>query len=325
MADIDIVLPSKPKIIKEDELAGTYEIEGLYPGYGHTLGNSLRRIILSSLPGSAITSVKVNGVDHEFSSIPGVKEDVLAIILNLKKVCFRLAGAEPSVLHLEAKGVGEVKAGDISVDGQTEVLNKDLYLASLTDKKASLEIELVVERGLGYLPKEVVSQGKSEIGAIFLDAVFTPIRRVSYEVENMRVGDRTDFNRLRIHIETDGSLTPHEALGHSIEVMINQLRSIVGFKEEVKEPVAPEEESVEIEKGKGRERDTDAAEALKTKVEELSLSARTQKALANEGVRTVGGLVRKKESDLEEMGGLGEKGIQEIKKALSNFGLTLKE
>ena len=318
MTDNNIILPSKPKIIQEKDSSGVYEIDGFYPGYGHTLGNSLRRIILLSLPGAAITSVKIKGVSHEFSSIDGVKEDVINILLNLKNIRVKMLTDEPQILNLKVKGVKNVKAGDIDAPGQVEILNKDLHIASITDKNTELSIEMRVERGLGYVPKEVLQKDRVEIGAIALDASFTPIRRVNYEVENMRVGDRTDFNRLRIFIETDGTVSPKEALEISIQIMIKQLKAIVGFEE----PEEPKEEARQAkEPEESKEMDV---EFLKTRIESVDLSARTVKALSNANIRTVGGLARKKEKDLLEIEGLGAKGIQEIKKALSNFGITLK-
>ncbi len=322
MSDFNIVLPSKPKIILEEGSQGVYEIDGLYPGYGHTLGNSLRRIILSSLPGTAITSVKISGVSHEFSTIEGVKEDVITMLLNLKKVRIRLNSDEAQQIRLKVKGIKEVTAGDIEMGGQIEILNPDLVIAHITDKNTELDIEIQVEKGLGYVSKEVLQKGKVDIGMITLDASFTPIRRVHYEVENMRVGDRTDFNRLKVSIETDGTITPKEALEKSVEIMIAQLKAIVGFKKEEElmsnEPEAAAESS---ESSQDKEVDT---EALKTRVESLNLSQRTMNALTNANIRTVGGLSRKREQDILEIEGLGAKGLQEIKKSLSNFGIVLK-
>ncbi|MCC2630763.1 MAG: DNA-directed polymerase subunit alpha, DNA-directed polymerase subunit alpha [Candidatus Paceibacter sp.] len=322
MSDFNVVLPSKPKIIHEEGSQGVYEIDGLYPGYGHTLGNSLRRIILSSLPGSAITTVKIAGVSHEFSSIEGVKEDVITLLLNLKKVRIQMLSDEPQTINLKVKGIKEVTAADIEVGGQIEILNKDLVLAHITDKSTELDIEMTIEKGLGYVPREVLQKNKVDIGVITLDASFTPIRRVHYEVENMRVGDRTDFNRLKISIETDGTLTPKEALERSIETMIQQLKSIVGFKEE-EELMPSQVSSSEASNEEGGDKEIDT-EALKTRVESLGLSQRTMNALSNANIRTVGGLSRKREQDILEIEGLGAKGLQEIKKALSNFGIVLK-
>lgn len=320
MADYTIILPSKPRIVSEEGVTGVYEIEGLYPGFGHTLGNSLRRIILSSLPGVAITSVKISGVEHEFSVMDGVKEDVITILLNLKKVRMRFSTDEPQRLTLKVKGEKVVTAGDIEVPGQVEVLNPEQHIATVTGKNAVLEIEIHAEKGLGFVQKEQLAKDRVEIGSIALDAIFTPIRRASYEVENMRVGDRTDFNKLKIHIETDGTITPNDALTRSIEIMINQLKAVVGFKEEEAPMISMTHSGEDVSASK-TEIDP---EVLKTRIESLDLSARTLNALSNGNIRTVGGLARKKERDLLEIEGLGTKGIQEIKKALGEFGITLK-
>jgi len=318
----DVILPSKPKIIREEGTTGVYEIDGLYPGYGHTLGNSLRRIILSSLPGAAITKVKISGVEHEFSAIDGVKEDVITLLLNIKKLRIRVTGDEPVVLTLKAKGVKEISAKDIEVPGQAEILNGDLHIASLTDKSSSIDIEMTAEKGLGYVPKEVLQKERVEIGAITLDAAFTPIRKANYEVENMRVGDRTDFNRIRLSIETDGTISPREAIEKSITLMIHQLKAIVGFKEE--EVVEKKEVGNKEKEGKSEKIEMDS-ELMKTRVDSLGLSGRTTKALAAANVRTLGGLARKKESDIMDIDGLGAKGIQEIKKLLAEHGVTMKQ
>lgn len=316
-----VLLPSKPKIIKEEGTSGIYEIDGLYPGYGHTLGNSLRRIILSSIPGAAVTKVKIAGVSHEFSTIEGVKEDVINILLNLKQLRVRLTGDEAQIISIKAKGIKSIKAKDIEVPGQVEILNPELHIAELTDKGSELDIEITVQVGLGYVPKETLEKERVDIGSISLDAIFTPIKKVNYEVENMRVGDRTDFNRLRLNIETDGTLSPHEALEYSIGVMIEQLKAIVGFKEEEIVPEAPAEEATSTKSESKKELDV---EFLKTRTDSIGLSPRTVKALANANIRTIGGLARKKEADILDIEGLGSKGIQEIKKVLSNYGITLK-
>lgn len=317
-----IVLPSKPRVVKEEGFAGTYEIDGLYPGYGHTLGNSLRRIILSSLPGAAITGIKIAGVDHEFSTLPGVKEDVVTIILNLKRVRIALYTDEPQTLTVRGKGVQVLTAGDIEHPGQVAILNHGQHVATLTDKTAELNIEMKVEKGLGYIPKETLQKDRVEIGQITLDAIFTPIRRVNYEVENMRVGNRTDFNRLKLFIETDGSIAPKEALERAIEIMIAQLKAIVGFEETVGTPEKTEA-MVAVAQRPSERREIDT-ELLKTRIETLGFSARTANALANANIRTLGGLVRKKEEDILDIDGLGSKGVQEIKKVLGGYGIILK-
>jgi DNA-directed RNA polymerase subunit alpha len=320
MLDYHIALPSKPRVVSEAERSGTYEIDGLYPGYGYTLGNSLRRIILSSLPGAAVTSVKIPGVSHEFSTIEGVKEDVVTMLLNIRKMRLQLSSDEPQTITLSVKGPKTVTAADLKLPGQVEILNPEQHIAEVTGK-VTLEVEVRAERGLGYVPKEVHQKERVDIGTIALDAIFSPIRRVNYEVENMRVGDRTDFNRLRILIETDGTITPREALEKSIETMIHQLRSIVGFKEE--EVV---EESAMEESDSGMRHDDKSAdsEMLKTRITEMKLPQRVEMALDNASIRTVGGLVRKREDDLLAIEGLGQKGLQDIKRALSNLGLTLR-
>ncbi len=311
-------MPSKPKIIKEDATFGVYEIDGLYPGYGHTLGNSLRRIILSSIPGASITSLSIDGVKHEFSTIDGIKEDVISIILNLKKTRFKLHGDDAQKATLHIKGTKTITAKDISLPSQLEVMNKDQYICESTSKDLDIAIEITVDKGLGYVPREVLQKEKADIGTIFLDASFTPIRRASYEVENMRVGDRTDHNRLRVTIETDGTISPKEALESSIHTMITQLQSIVGFRETVidypKEATSSPVAEAEVEE----------SDASKVKIEDLGLSTRTENALVSAAVRTAGGLARKSEEDLLSIDGLGEKGISEIKKALESLGLELK-
>lgn len=323
MLDYNITLPSKPKVLSEDDFKGSYEIESLYPGYGHTLGNSLRRIILSSLFGAAITTVKIDGASHEFSTLEGIKEDVITILLNLKKVRFKLSTMEPQMVTLSVKGQKGVTAGDITVSGQVEVLNPEQHIATLSDKNASLNIEITVVKGFGYVPKEVHQKEKVDIGTIAVDAIFTPIRRVNYEVDNMRVGDRTDYNRLRISIETDGTISPRRALEASIEIMINQLKAVIGFVEKAEDEgddMVPET----LSEGKAP-KDTVDNDFLKTRVENLDLSTRTNNALSNANIRTIGGLARKTEEDLLEIDGLGDKGIQEIKRALSAHDISLKD
>ena len=196
MLETNVTLPSKPRVVSEEEFRGIYEIDGLYPGYGHTLGNSLRRIILSSLPGAAITHVKIEGVKHEFDTISGVKEDVITILLNIKRVRLVAHTDEPITITLKKTGAGVVTAADIECPSQVEVLNPDQKICEITNKSTTVEMEMTVENGLGYVAREIHQKEKVDIGTIALDAVFTPIRRANYEVENMRVGDRTDYNRL---------------------------------------------------------------------------------------------------------------------------------
>ncbi len=321
MLDYHIALPSKPRIVSETAESGIYEIDGLYPGYGYTLGNSLRRIILSSLPGAAITHVKIPGVAHEFSTVEGVREDVVTVLLNLRRLRVKIATDEPQTITLDAKGPRIVTGADLKLPGQVEILNPDQYIAEVTGK-VNLEMEIRAERGLGYVPKEIHQKERVDIGTIALDAIFSPIRRVNYEVENMRVGDRTDFNRLRMVIETDGSISAHEALEYAIETMIHQLRAIVGFKEEKggdEEIAMTNAEPAREDRNQGAD-----SEMLKTRITEMKLPPRVEMALDNASIRTVGGLVRKREDDLLAIEGLGQKGLQDIKRALSNLGLTLR-
>jgi DNA-directed RNA polymerase subunit alpha len=329
MPEYKIIVPSKPRVVLEKENKGVFEIDGLYPGYGHTLGNSLRRIILSSLPGASLTSIKIDGVSHEFSTMEGVKEDVIVLILNLKKIRFKMASDEPQTVTLSIKGPKVVTAADIKTTGQVEVLNPELYIAEVTGK-INLEIELNIEKGLGFIPKEIMQKEKVDIGTIAVDAIFTPIRRVAYEVENMRVGDKTNHNRLRISIETDGTLTPREALAKSIEIMIMQLKAIIDFKEP-EEEIKIEKKEAKSDKSESKEENEesnnseDVADVLKTRIDTLDLSTRTLNALTAANIRTLGGLARKKIEDLLEVEGIGDKGINEIKKVLSKFGLSLKD
>jgi len=325
MPEYKIIMPSKPRVVEESGNKGVFEIDGLSPGYGHTLGNSLRRIILSSLPGASVTSIKIDGVSHEFQTMDGIKEDVIVMILNLKKTRFKMLSDEPQTVNLSIKGPKEVLAGDIKTGGQVEILNPELHIVEVTGK-VNLNIEMKIEKGLGFIPKEVFQKDKVDVGTIAVDAIFTPIRRVAYEVENMRVGDNTNHNRLRISIETDGTLTAREAMTRSIEIMINQLKAIIDFKEpeEVVEKKSSKEKE-EMMDDKEDKKSGDFADVLKTRTDSLDLSTRTLNALTGANIRTLGGLARKKREDLLEVEGIGEKGITEIKKVLNKFGLNLKE
>jgi len=312
-----ITLPSKPRIVSEEGMQGIYEIDSLYPGYGHTLGNSLRRIILSSLPGAAVTQVKIEGIAHEFATIEGMRETVMELLLNLKRVQFVLHGDEPQTISLTASGTKAITAKDFKLPSQVEIANPDQHIADLSGK-GSLELEATIERGLGYIPREVLTKEKVDIGTIALDATFTPIRRVNYEVENMRVGDRTDFNRVRILIETNGTLAPRAALEQSIETMIHQLSAIIGFQESAKESAQDSLASTTVAD------ETTGPDASKIKVADLELSARIASALEGAGIKSAAGLARKSATTLLELDGVGEKAIAEIREALATHGLTLK-
>ena len=331
MSQQTIILPSKPKAVLEEGFKGVYEIDGLVPGYGYTLGNSLRRIILSSLRGSAATAVKINGVSHEFSTIEGVKEDVITMLLNIKNIRFNLSGDEAQKVTLSVKGPKVITAKDLSSNGSVEVINSDQYICEITGK-ATLDIEITIAKGLGFVPREQHHKQKAEIGTIFLDAIFSPIRRVSYDVEEMRVGDKTNFNRLRMTIETDGSITPREALEQSVHTMIEQLAAIISVDSQkiveeiqmsISTPASSEKASV-TEKGEDDE-DVDVTDVLKNRIDTIGLSTRTLNALSAANIRTVGGIARKKVEDLLEIDGIGDKGITEIKEALSAFNLSLKD
>lgn len=321
-----IPLPPKPKIIKEERGRAVFEIEKLYPGYGQTIGTSMRRVLLSSLKGAAITTIKVQGVGHEFSTMEGVKEDAVDLILNLKQMRFRLQGDGPFEIALSAKGEKEVLGKDFKTPSQVEVITGDLHIATLASKKASLVLEAIVESGLGFVSAEERKKEKVEVGTIALDAAFSPVRHVNYEVENMRVGDRTDYNKIRFSIETDESITPQEAFEEAAKILVSQYTAFTeGFAVEEAEflPRVNGEEMVSEE----MEKEEISREQLimKTRLDDLKLSHRTLNVLFEAGIKTVGGLARKREETLREIEGLGDKGIQEIKKALGNFGITLKQ
>jgi len=234
-----IPLPSQLKIVEKKDNSAIFEIAGLYPGYGVTIGNSLRRVLFSSLPGAAVTQVKIKGVQHEFSTIPGVMEDVITILLNIKQLRFKLHTDEPQRATLSVKGIKTVKASTFEMPSQLELVNKDAPLATLTAKSSSLDIEILVEKGLGYEPVESRKMGKLEIGTIAVDAIFTPVRKVSFRVENMRVGERTDFDKLILELETDGTLTPEKVFSQAADILV---KHFVLLEESFKEAEKPAEE-----------------------------------------------------------------------------------
>lgn len=320
-----ISFPQKPKFTEIDKFTGKFEIDGCYPGYGTTLGNALRRVLLSSLEGAAITSVKIKGISHEFSTIPGVLEDAVHMILNLKKVRFRMFSEEPMKVTLKSKGMGEVKAGDIKCSSEIEVINPDQVIATITDKKTNLEMEIEVSRGLGYVPVEQQKRENKEIGVIAIDAIYTPIERVNYTVEDMRVGKRTDYNRITLEIKTDGSISPKEAIAKAVEILISQFSALSGFEEgsvAVEAETSAKEAVAEVKQEEAKEE----VDPLKTKVEDLKgLSARTLKSLNEGGISKVKDIAKMTESELSEIKGMGEKGIKEIKKAIGEMGVTLKQ
>lgn len=319
-----IPLPSRPKIILGENNGAVIEIEGLYPGYGQTIGNSLRRILLSSLKGAAITSIKIEGVGHEFSAIEGMMEDVVELMLNLKQMRFRVhEGDGPFMISLSASGEKEVTAGDFKTPPQIEIVTPDLPIATLTAKKSRLAIEATVACGLGYLPVEAREKDKVEVGVIALDAAFSPVRHVNYTIENMRIGDRTDYNKVRFHIETDGSLTPEEAFRRAAEILVRQFEALT--RDIVEDEEITTKEPRDDERDLKHEDTSEETQTLRIKLEDLKLSSRTLNALREAGIKTVGGLARKREHSLLAIDGIGEKGIQEIKKALGSFGIILKQ
>lgn len=318
-----VSLPQKPKYTPIDEKSGVFEIPGCYPGYGMTLGNALRRVLLASLEGAAITSVKINGVSHEFSTLDGVMEDAVQIILNLKKIRFKLHSDEPVKVSLKFKGEGKVTAKEIKCPSSVEVVNKDQIIATVTDKKTELELELEISKGLGYVPIDQQSRPEKEIGVIAIDAVYTPIQRVNYEVENMRVGKRTDYNKITLEIVTDGSITPEEAFTKAVAILVEQFSVLGGIEvvEAGKEAEAKEEEASET-----KEAVEEEADPLKIKVTDLkNLSTRTLNVLENGKIVKVKDIVKHTEEELRAFEGMGDKGIKEIKKSIGEFGITLKQ
>lgn len=309
--NLNIVVASKPQVISEEGNEGLYEISGLYPGYGSTLGNALRRMLLSSIPGVAITSVRIKGVPHEFSTIPGVKEDALEIVINMKNIKI---GAHidnfPQTLILKKKGKGKVTAADFKAPSQIEIANKDFVIAEITEDKVSLEIEVDISAGIGFRPREEILD--APVGSIVIDASFSPIKRSSYEVSNMRVGERTDFNSLKIFIETDGTITPRNALDTAIKTMITQLEAMGSFQKEDKKGMKQMEKEV-----------TEEINAIS--VRDLGLSSGVVLSLENAGINNIMDLLKKGVSEIKLIPGIGEKSFSDISASLEERGLILKE
>ncbi len=305
-------LPSSIKIIEQEKNYGKFEIEGLYPGYGVTIGNALRRVLLSSIEGAAVTSFKIKGVHHEFSTINHVADTVLDIMLNLKQLRIKLHSNEPQTLKLKVDGEKKISAKDFEANPMVDIMNPDLYITEITDKKGKIEMEVIVEKGLGYSQVEERKEEKIPIGTIAVDAIFSPIRKVNFQVENMRVGEKTDYNRLILSIETDGSVSPEEALNKASTILKDHFTNI----EEQFLPEVKKEKKVSSKK-----EDKEPKDIL---IEELDLGARTKKALINNGVKTLAGLLRYSEETLSTMDGLGKKSLEEIKAILKNLKYTLK-
>ncbi|MDD5396890.1 MAG: DNA-directed RNA polymerase subunit alpha [Candidatus Moranbacteria bacterium] len=318
-----VSIPQKPKYTPIDEKSGKFEIMGCYPGYGMTLGNALRRVLLASLEGAAITSVKITGVSHEFSTLDGVMEDAVQIILNLKKIRFKMHSDEPVKVSLKFKGEGKVTAKEIKCPSSVEVVNTDQIIATVTDKKVELEMELEISKGLGYVPIDQQNRPEKEIGVIAIDAVYTPIRRVNYEVENMRVGKRTDYNKITLEIVTDGSITPEEAFKKAVTILVEQF-SVLGGIEIVEEAVEEVQEAVIVEEVAAATEEV--ADPMKIKVSELkNLSTRTLNVLEAGKISKIKDIAKLSEEDLRALEGMGDKGIKEIKKSIGEFGITLKQ
>jgi len=322
-----ISLPQKPKYTLIDEKTGLFEIEGCYPGYGTTLGNAIRRVLLSSMPGAAITSVKVKNAKHEFSTLPNVMEDIIQVILNLKQVRFRLFDEGPVSVSLKAKGEKVITAGMIECPSNLEVVNKDAHIATITGAKGELEMELEVSSGIGYVPVEQQERKEKEVGVIALDAIYTPVRRVNYTISNMRVGKKTDFEKISLEVMTDGSVTPLVAFSQAIDILVKQFSELVEMETEMKEEVAVEKAVEQEEEAAVEKKETVVADdPEKVEVTELkNLSTRTLNVLEKGKIHRVGDIVKLDEASLLEIEGMGAKGVKEIKKAIGDFGLNLKK
>ncbi len=279
----------EPKVINKKDNLATVEIEGLYPGYGTTVGNSLRRVLLSSLEGSAVTQVKIKGVGHEFTTIEGVLEDVIVLTMNLKEMRFKQHDDEPQTASLKVKGEKKVLASDFKYPSQVEIANPDHHILTLTDKKSEIDMEIKIEKGIGYEPVENrKKQEKKEVGVILVDAIFSPVKRVTFKVENMRVGKRTDYDKLFLEIETDGTVLPEQAFKKAAGILTDHFDLFSGSFEEQ-------------EKG----------------IEELKLSTKTLNALKENNIKTVKDILKQK--DLSALSGVGKKALKEIEKALKKI------
>jgi DNA-directed RNA polymerase subunit alpha len=307
-----------PRIVHEDtnESRGVFVIEPLDRGFGYTFGNSLRRVLLSSLEGAAVTAVKIEGVAHEFTTLPGVREDVTDIILNLKNLICRLEGESPEVeVHIAKKGSGPVTAADIQAPADLEILNSDLELANLNDK-GKLEMTLTIGRGRGYVPAELNRGPEQSIGVIPIDSIFSPVRRVSYDVEAARVGQRTDYDKLRLDVTTDGSIEPGEAIKQAADILISQL-AIFTDPDSIQPIGGSTEDPVDqLDRGIGPMENFP--------IEELELGVRSYNCLKRVGIETIGDLVSKSENELAAIPNFGKKSIEEVKETLAAQGLNLR-
>lgn len=300
--------PTLASVTNHSPTSATFVIEPLHSGYGMTLGNSLRRVLLSSIAGSAITAFKVEGVTHEFTVVPGVKEDVVDIMLNLKNVRFLNPGDEPAELRLEKKGAGTVKASHIKTTGDISVVNPDAIIATIDEPAASLAMDMVVEAGRGYRTIEDAGEKRLHSDMIALDAIFSPVRRVRYGVEATRVGQVTDLDKLKLTVDTDGSITPQDAFEEAAAILINQYTALAGSTRVEASPALAGA-------------DFNDNSELNTPVEDLNLSARTANALVNNDIRTVQDLVNLSEVDLRELKGFGSRALEEVKDKLAEMEL----
>lgn len=288
--------------------SASFVIEPLQAGYGNTLGNSLRRVLLSSIRGAAIVAFKIEGASHEFTTVAGVKEDVVDIMLNLKNVRLKVETDEPIELRIEKKGAGTITAADIKVTADVEVINKDQVIATIDDPKKSVVIDLVVESGRGYYTIEDSSANRLHSDMIALDAMYSPVLRVRYKVDGTRVGQETNLDKLQLNVETDGSISPREAFEEAAAILVNQYTALAGST------------TVEAAPALGQEEEEEGGE-LNTPIEELNLSARTANALINNEIRTVRDLVTLSEQDLRELKGFGSKALDEVKDKLTELDI----
>jgi len=300
------------KTVNEDGNKATFAIEPLHSGYGMTLGNSLRRVILSSLSGAAVTAVKIDTVAHEFSTIAGVKEDVVEIILNLKRLRFRVYSEEPQYLMLTASGQGEVTAASIKTTSDVEIVNPEQIIATLDTAKTKIGMEIKVEKGRGYVPVESREAEKLEVGMIAVDALYSPVQRVRYNVENTRVGQMTDLDRLIMEIETDGTITPQDAIRQAAELLVEHFHVIAGNPVGAVAAVAAAEERTET-------------GASKISIEEINLTPRTTNALINNEIKSVKDLLKLSDQELRELKGFGSKAYEEVKDKIAELGFASAE
>jgi DNA-directed RNA polymerase subunit alpha len=302
--------PTLASIEEHSATSATFVIEPLHTGYGMTLGNSLRRVLLSSIAGSAIVAFKIEGATHEFTTVPGIKEDVVDIMLNLKQVRFRSAVDEPVQVRLEKKGAGAVTAADIKTTADVEVVTPDAVIATIDDPKITLVIDMVIDSGRGYRTVEESSERRLHSDMIAVDALFSPVARVRYKVENTRVGQTTDLDKLILTVDTDGSITPKDAFEEASAILINQYTALAGS---TRVEAAPSVGSKSL--------DSDGGSELMTPIEDLNLSARTTNALINNDIRTINDLVTLSEPELRELKGFGSKALDEVKEKLAEMEL----